>query len=96
MSDFGYPVIFDATHSVQEPGGLGGASGGNRDHAELLARAAVSIGVAGIFAETHFDPNNAYSDGANMIPLHAMKNLLISLKKFDELAKNMSYVDMSC
>jgi 2-dehydro-3-deoxyphosphooctonate aldolase (KDO 8-P synthase) len=73
MNNFGYPVIFDATHSVQEPGGLGGSSGGNRDYVEVLARAAVAVGVAGIFTETHFDPKNALSDGPNMITLHAMK-----------------------
>ncbi|MBR1735184.1 MAG: 3-deoxy-8-phosphooctulonate synthase [Alphaproteobacteria bacterium] len=95
MEEFGYPVIFDATHSVQEPGGLGGATGGNREHVELLARAAVSIGVAGIFIETHFDPDNALSDGPNMIPISAMKNFMISMKKFDELAKNTSYTDMN-
>lgn len=96
MGDFGYPVIFDATHSVQEPGGLGGASGGNREYVELLARAAVAVGLAGIFLETHFDPNNSYSDGPNMIPLHAMKDFLTSIKRFDELAKNSRYTDMSC
>jgi 2-dehydro-3-deoxyphosphooctonate aldolase (KDO 8-P synthase) len=96
MGNFGYPVIFDATHSVQEPGGLGGASGGNRDYAEVLARAAVSIGVAAIFVETHFDPNNAFSDGPNMIPLHAMNGFLQSMQKFDELAKALKYQDMSC
>ncbi|MDR0968150.1 MAG: 3-deoxy-8-phosphooctulonate synthase [Holosporaceae bacterium] len=96
MSDFGYPVIFDATHSVQEPGGLGEASGGNREHVELLTRAAVSVGIAGIFIETHFDPNNAPSDGPNMVPLRAMKDFMISIKRFDELAKSERYQDMSC
>ncbi|MDR2107277.1 MAG: 3-deoxy-8-phosphooctulonate synthase [Holosporaceae bacterium] len=96
MGDFGYPVIFDATHSVQEPGGLGGASGGNRDHAELLARAAISVGVAGVFFETHFDPAHAFSDGPNSIPLHAMKDLMASLKKFDILSKREKYTNMSC
>lgn len=96
MGDFGYPVIFDATHSVQEPGGLGGASGGNRDYVELLARSAMSIGVAGLFIETHFDPKNAYSDGPNMVPLHVVKDFLITMKKFDELAKATPYQDMSC
>jgi 2-dehydro-3-deoxyphosphooctonate aldolase (KDO 8-P synthase) len=95
MSNLGYPVIFDATHSVQEPGGLGGATGGNRNHVELLARAAVSVGVAGIFIETHPDPNNAFSDGPNMIPLHAMKAFMIAMKKFDELAKQIEYQDMN-
>jgi 2-dehydro-3-deoxyphosphooctonate aldolase (KDO 8-P synthase) len=96
MGDLGYPVIFDATHSVQEPGGLGESSGGNRNYVELLARAAVSIGVAGIFLETHFDPQNAFSDGPNMVPLAAMKDFMASLKKFDQLAKRTKYQDMSC
>ncbi len=96
MAGFGYPVIFDATHSVQEPGGLGGSSGGNRDYVELLARSAMSVGVAGLFIETHFDPNNAYSDGPNMVPLHVVKDFLITMKKFDEIAKATPYQDMSC
>ncbi|GHT90830.1 2-dehydro-3-deoxyphosphooctonate aldolase [Alphaproteobacteria bacterium] len=96
MGDFGYPVIFDATHSVQEPGGLGTATGGNRDHIELLTRAALSVGVAGIFTETHYDPANSYSDGPNMIPLRLMKDFLVSMKRFDELSKSFCYLDMSC
>ena len=96
MKNFEYPVIFDATHSVQEPGGLGGSSGGNRDYVESLARSAMSIGVAGLYIETHFDPNNAFSDGPNMVPLHAVKDFLVTLKKFDELAKSTPYQDMSC
>lgn len=96
MKEFGYPVIFDATHSVQEPGGLGGASGGNREYVEPLARAAISIGVAGVFIETHFDPNSAISDGKNMVPMHAMKGFLKTLQLFDELAKSVDYQDMSC
>jgi 2-dehydro-3-deoxyphosphooctonate aldolase (KDO 8-P synthase) len=96
MGDFGYPVIFDATHSVQEPGGLGVASGGNREHVELLARAAIAVGIAGIFIETHFDPNNSFSDGPNMVPLHVMKDFLVSMKRFDELSKQTKYLDMSC
>ncbi|MDR0677663.1 MAG: 3-deoxy-8-phosphooctulonate synthase [Holosporaceae bacterium] len=96
MQTFGYPVIFDATHSVQSPGGLGDSSGGNRDHIELLSRGAVSIGIAGVFIETHFDPKNAYSDGPNMVPLHAVRNFLMNIKKIDELAKEMRYIDMSC
>ena len=96
MKNFEYPVIFDATHSVQEPGGLGGSSGGNRDYVESLARSAVSIGVAGLYIETHFDPKNAFSDGPNMVPLHVVRDFLITLKKFDELAKSISYQDMSC
>ena len=96
MKEWEYPVIFDATHSVQEPGGLGNASGGNREYIELLARSAMSIGVAGLFIETHFDPKNAFSDGPNMVPLHAVKDFLINMKKFDELGKNTAYVDMTC
>lgn len=96
MKNFEYPVIFDATHSVQEPGGLGGSSGGNRDYVELLARSAISIGVAGLYIETHFDPKNAFSDGPNMVPLHVVKDFLITLKRFDELAKSTPYQDMSC
>ena len=96
MKEFEYPVIFDATHSVQEPGGLGNASGGNREYIELLARSAMSIGVAGLFIETHFDPKNSFSDGPNMVPLHAVKDFLINMKKFDELGKNTAYVDMTC
>ncbi|MDR0555483.1 MAG: 3-deoxy-8-phosphooctulonate synthase [Holosporaceae bacterium] len=96
MKQFGYPVIFDASHSVQEPGGLGRSSGGNRDYVEVLARAAVSVGIAGIFLETHEDPANAVSDGPNMVPLHAMKNLLTTLKQFDELAKSTGYSNMIC
>lgn len=96
MSGYGYPVIFDATHSVQEPGGLGGASGGNRDFVEILARGAISSGIAGIFMETHFDPKNAFSDGPNMVPLHAVKGFLTTLKRFDEIAKSVPYQDMSC
>ncbi len=96
MKNFGYPVVFDATHSVQEPGGLGGASGGNRDFVESLARSAMSIGVAALYIETHFDPKNAFSDGPNMVPLHVVKDFLITMKKFDELAKSTPYQDMSC
>ena len=96
MADFGYPVIFDATHSVQEPGGLGGSSGGNRDYVELLARAAMSIGVAGLYIETHFDPKNAFSDGPNMVPLHVVKDFLVTMKRFDDVAKSTPYQDMSC
>ena len=96
MEEWGYPVIFDATHSVQEPGGLGGASGGNRDYVELLARAAASVGIAGLFIETHFDPKNALSDGPNMVPLHVMKDFIATIQKFDRLAKETPYQDMSC
>lgn len=83
----GYPVVFDATHSVQQPGGLGGASGGQRAFVPVLARAAVSIGVAAVFMETHADPDHAPSDGPNMVPLAAMPGILESLTAFDRLAK---------
>lgn len=83
----GYPVIFDATHATQQPGGLGGASGGNRDMAPVLARAAVAVGVAGVFMETHPDPDNAPSDGPCMIKLHDMPRVLAQLKAFDDVAK---------
>lgn len=88
MTETGYPVIFDATHSVQQPGGLGGASGGQREFVPVLARAAVSVGVAGVFIETHQDPENAPSDGPNMVPLSEMENLLSTLTRFDQLAKS--------
>ena len=84
----GYPVVFDATHSVQQPGGLGGASGGQREFAPVLARAAVAVGVAAVFIETHPDPDHAPSDGPNMIPLAAMPALLARLMAFDALAKH--------
>lgn len=83
----GYPVIFDATHATQQPGGLGGASGGNRDMAPVLARAAIAVGVAGVFMETHPDPDNAPSDGPCMIKLHDMPAVLAQLKAFDDVAK---------
>lgn len=87
MAETGYPVIFDATHSVQQPGGLGGASGGERKHVTTLARAATAVGVAGLFIETHDDPDNAPSDGPCMVPLKWMEELLKQLKNFDALAK---------
>lgn len=88
MARTGYPVIMDATHSVQQPGGLGGASGGQREFAPVMARAAVSLGVAGVFIETHQDPDNAPSDGPNMIRLDRMPALISSLMQFDRLAKS--------
>ena len=88
MAKNGYPVIFDATHSVQQPGGLGDKSGGQREHIPSLCKAAISIGVAGLFLETHNDPDNAPSDGPNMINIEELKNLLIQLKQFDDIAKN--------
>jgi 2-dehydro-3-deoxyphosphooctonate aldolase (KDO 8-P synthase) len=83
----GAPVIFDATHSVQQPGGLGAASGGQREFVPVLARAAVAVGVAGLFVETHEAPERAPSDGPNMIPLRGMRALLGDLVAFDRLAK---------
>ena len=83
----GWPVVFDATHSVQQPGGLGGKSGGQRQYVPLLARAAVAIGVAAVFIETHDDPDNAMSDGPNMVPLGELGRLLDDLMAFDQLAK---------
>ena len=88
MKKNGYPVVFDATHSVQQPGGLGEKSGGQREFIEYLARAAVAVGVAGIFIETHPDPDNAPSDGPNMVPLSQMENLLKQLLDIDKLIKN--------
>ncbi len=87
LAETGYPVIFDATHSVQQPGGRGDSSGGERRFAPLLARAALAVGVAGVFIETHPDPDHAPSDGPNMIPLAAMPALLARLAAFDALGK---------
>ncbi len=87
MAETGKPVIFDATHSVQQPGGRGDSSGGERQYAPVLARAAVAVGVAGVFIETHEDPDNAPSDGANMIPLGEIENLVAELKQLDAIAK---------
>lgn len=81
MKEFGVPVIFDATHSVQKPGGNGTSTGGNREYVEYLAKAAVAVGVDGLFMETHPEPEHALSDGPNMVPLGEMKNLLEKLKK---------------
>jgi 2-dehydro-3-deoxyphosphooctonate aldolase (KDO 8-P synthase) len=87
----GAPVIFDATHSVQQPGGRGTASGGEREFVPVLARAAVAVGVAGVFIETHQDPDRAPSDGPNMVPLKDMEGLLRQLIAFDKLAKDISH-----
>ncbi|MDA5093663.1 3-deoxy-8-phosphooctulonate synthase [Aliiroseovarius sp. KMU-50] len=87
MARLGYPVIMDATHAVQMPGGQGEASGGQREYAPVLARAAVALGIAGIFIETHPDPDAALSDGPNMIPLQEMAQLIEELSEFDRLAK---------
>jgi 2-dehydro-3-deoxyphosphooctonate aldolase (KDO 8-P synthase) len=83
----GSPVIFDATHSVQQPGGRGTSSSGDRTFVPVLARAAVAVGIAGIFIETHQDPDSAPSDGPNMVPLEDMEALLLRLVEFDRLAK---------
>ncbi|GHA45510.1 2-dehydro-3-deoxyphosphooctonate aldolase [Amylibacter ulvae] len=88
MAKTGYPIIMDATHSVQQPGGMGGASGGQREFAPVMARAAISLGIAGVFIETHDQPEKAPSDGPNMIALDEMPNLIESLKLFDEIAKS--------
>ena len=87
MAKTGYPVVMDATHSVQQPGGQGGSSGGQREFAPVMARAAVAIGVGAVFIETHEDPDNAPSDGPNMIYLDQMPALIASLMRFDALAK---------
>jgi len=87
MAKTGYPVVMDATHSVQQPGGLGGATGGQREFAPVMARAAVSLGIAAVFIETHEAPDRAPSDGPNMIPLAQMPGLMASLAAFDKLAK---------
>ena len=91
MADTGCPIVFDATHSVQQPGGLGGASGGDRSYVPVLARAAIAVGVASLFLETHDDPDNAPSDGPNMLRLEDMKQVLSQLKKIDELTKAHLY-----
>ncbi len=89
MARTGTPVIFDATHSVQQPGGKGTSSGGEREFVPVLARAAVAVGVAGVFIETHPDPDHAPSDGPNMVPLREFEGLLRTLMAFDALAKNL-------
>ena len=88
MAKNGYPVVFDATHSVQQPGGMGDKSGGQREFVEYLARAAIAVGVAAVFMETHPDPDNAPSDGPNMVPLSKMPSLLNQLVEIDKLIKN--------
>ncbi|MCM0021546.1 MAG: 3-deoxy-8-phosphooctulonate synthase [Tagaea sp.] len=87
MAESGYPVVFDATHSVQQPGGRGESSGGQREFVPVLARAAIAVGVAAVFMETHQDPDKAPSDGPNMVPLKDMPSVLARLKAFDDLAK---------
>ena len=87
MAKTGYPIIFDATHSVQQPGGQGSTSGGDRMYAPILARAAVAVGVAGIFMETHQDPDSAPSDGPNMIYLNELAGIIKNLLEFDAISK---------
>ena len=87
MSQFGFPVIFDATHSVQQPGGLGLTSGGQREFVPVLSRAAVSIGISGLFIEVHEDPDNAPSDGPNMLKLSELKQMLSKLIEIDKIVK---------
>lgn len=89
MAEFGYPVVFDATHSVQQPGGQGATTGGERKHVPALARAAVAVGVAAVFIETHPDPDNAPSDGPNMVPLADMPALAETLMSIDRIAKGL-------
>jgi 2-dehydro-3-deoxyphosphooctonate aldolase (KDO 8-P synthase) len=88
MAKFGYPIVFDATHSVQQPGGMGEKSGGQREFVPYLARAAIAVGVGAIFMETHEDPDNAPSDGPNMVPINEMESLLKKLVSIDTLIKN--------
>ncbi|ETX13478.1 2-dehydro-3-deoxyphosphooctonate aldolase [Roseivivax halodurans JCM 10272] len=88
MERTGYPVVFDATHSVQQPGGMGATSGGQREFAPVLARAACAVGVSALFIETHEDPDNAPSDGPNMIPVERMEALIGELRAFDDLRKH--------
>ena len=95
MRETGCPVVFDATHSVQLPGGQGTSSGGQREFVPVLARAAVAVGVAGLFMETHPDPAKAMSDGPNAWPLPKMKNLLATLKQIDDLVKAGGFAEMS-
>ena len=87
MAKNGYPVVFDGTHSVQQPGGLGEKSGGQREFVEYLSRAAVAVGVAAIFLETHQDPDNAPSDGTNMVPLDKLDQLINQIVEIDNLVK---------
>ncbi len=88
MAKYGFPIVFDATHSVQQPGGMGEKSGGQREFVPHLARAAIAVGVGAIFIETHENPDKAPSDGPNMLPLKEMKNLLKKLTQIDNLIKN--------
>lgn len=94
MRNTGCPVVFDATHSVQLPGGLGHKTGGQREFVPVLARAAIAAGVAGIFMETHPDPDNAPSDGPNMWPLNKMEDLLFCLKELDSTVKKLGFIEI--
>ncbi|MCY7271398.1 MAG: 3-deoxy-8-phosphooctulonate synthase [Sphingomonas bacterium] len=95
MRETGCPVVFDATHSVQLPGGQGTSSGGTREHVPVLARAAVAVGISGLFIETHPDPANALSDGPNAWPLDRMESLLTTLVKLDRVVKEAGFEEMS-
>lgn len=88
MASTGYPVIYDATHSVQQPGGQGTSSGGDRTMVPVLARAAIAVGVAGVFMETHQDPDNAPSDGPNMVKIDELEGVLATMKKLDNISKS--------
>jgi len=95
MAATGYPVVFDATHSVQQPGGQGTTSGGQREFAPVLARAAVAVGVSALFIETHQDPDNAPSDGPNMIPVSKMEALIGQLRAIDDLTKSQPTINLA-
>ena len=95
MAATGYPVVFDATHSVQQPGGQGTTSGGQREFAPVLARAAVAVGVSALFIETHEDPDNAPSDGPNMIPVDKMGQVIGQLRAIDDLMKSQAPINLS-
>ncbi len=93
MRQTGCPVVFDATHSVQQPGGLGASSGGQREYVPVLARAAMAAGISGLFMETHPDPQNAKSDGPNSFPMHQIESMLNTLKQIDQLVKSTSFAE---
>jgi 2-dehydro-3-deoxyphosphooctonate aldolase (KDO 8-P synthase) len=93
MRETDCPVVFDATHSVQLPGGQGTKSGGQRQHVPVLARAAMAAGISGLFMETHPDPDNAPSDGPNMWPFHQLEELLVSLKAIDVVVKQHGFIE---
>ena len=95
MRSTGCPVVFDATHSVQQPGGMGKRSGGQREHVPVLARAAVAAGISGLFMETHPDPENALSDGPNSWPLDRMRELLSTLQAIDSAVKQQGFIEQS-